>query len=210
MPIHWSDRIQCFEDNTKTTTFDRHYIYHTAWAARILAEIRPKKHIDIASTLYFGTILSAFIKTEFYDLRPATIQLTNYQAKKANLNELPFKTNSVESLSCLHVLEHIGLGRYGDKIDPNGDITAIGELLRVVRKGGYLLIAVPIGQSKVVFNAHRIYSHQEVLSYFQKLTLLKFSLIPDHDLGLGIIDSVSGNVLKRQKYACGCYLFRKI
>ncbi len=50
----------------------------------------------------------------------------------ANILDLPFKGNSVESLSCMHVVEHIGLGRYGDPMDPEGDIEAIKELKRVV------------------------------------------------------------------------------
>src|SRR5690348_10312860 len=54
-------------ENTPTTDFDRHYIYHTAWAARILKNNMPEKHIDIASLLYFSTLVSAFLPIEFYD-----------------------------------------------------------------------------------------------------------------------------------------------
>ncbi len=69
----------CLNDKTEYTPFDAHYIYHPAWAARVLAELKPEKHIDIASTLHFCSIVSAFIPTEFYDYRPARLNLNNLQ-----------------------------------------------------------------------------------------------------------------------------------
>ncbi len=46
--------------------------------------------------------------------------------------------------SCMHTIEHIGLGRYGDPLDAVGDQTALSELQRVVAPGGSLLIVVPV------------------------------------------------------------------
>src|SRR6478735_947958 len=63
------------DDRTSATSFDAHYIYHPAWAARVVKSINPNKHIDISSTLSFCTMLSAFIDTEFYDYRPAMLSL---------------------------------------------------------------------------------------------------------------------------------------
>src|SRR5689334_6071116 len=57
--IRWADRYPCLTDKTSTTLFDRHYIYHPAWAARILSQTRPKSHVDVASKLYFATMVSA-------------------------------------------------------------------------------------------------------------------------------------------------------
>lgn len=108
-------------EKTSTTSFDSHYIYHPAWAARIIKRINPEKHIDISSTLHFCTHLSAFIQTEFYDFRPARLELDNLKTGRADLTQLPFPSNSILSLSCMHTIEHVGLGRYGDPIDPLGD-----------------------------------------------------------------------------------------
>jgi hypothetical protein len=49
----------------ENTSFDAQYVFHTAWAARILANIRPEKHVDIASSLYFNTLVSAFVPIDF-------------------------------------------------------------------------------------------------------------------------------------------------
>src|SRR4051812_44494096 len=90
------------KDRTVKTGFDRHYVYHTAWAARVVKGINPKVHVDIASSLYFGAIVSAFIPVEFYDYRPAALALDNLQSKHADLTNLHFATGSIPSLSCMH------------------------------------------------------------------------------------------------------------
>jgi len=200
----------CLNDKTATTGFDRHYIYHPAWAARILKATSPNKHIDISSTLHFSTILSAFIPTDFYDYRPAVLSLTDLNCKAGDLHKLPFKTASVESISCMHTIEHIGLGRYGDPIDYDGDIKAINELKRVLKPGGNLLIAVPLGSSdKICFNAHRIYSKKQILSLFDELPLKEFTLIPENEDDGGLVVDPDSKLLDKQTYGCGCFWFSK-
>ena len=54
-------------------------------------------------------------------------------------------------------IEHSGLGRYGDLIDPNGDLVAMQLYSRHIKKEGHLFLQVPIGLDCVVWNAHRIY-----------------------------------------------------
>jgi SAM-dependent methyltransferase len=143
-------------DATEITPFDAHYIYHPAWAARILKDMAPAKHIDISGTLHFCSILSAFNPVEFYDFRTAPLHLSQLKCGSTDLIALHFSTGSVQSLSCMHTVEHVGLGRYGDPIDPDGDLKAIRELKRVLAPGGNLLFVVPVGKPSVVFNAHRI------------------------------------------------------
>ncbi len=208
-PIKWKDRYPCLDDKTKTTGFDRHYIYHPAWAARILAETRPVEHIDISSTLNFATMLSAFIPVHFYDFRPADVSLSNLKSSAGNIVELPFESNSVHSISCMHVVEHIGLGRYGDLIDPEGDLKAIKELTRVLAVDGNLLFVVPVGPPKVMFNAHRIYSYEQVIEYFTGLKLVSFALISERQEDGGLNFNATGNDVSAQNYGCGCFWFKK-
>lgn len=196
-------------ENIPYTRFDTHYIYHTAWAARKVKEIAPEKHVDISSSLYFSSIVSAFIPVMFYDFRPAKLNLSGLTSQSANLTSLSFGDSSVESLSCMHTVEHVGLGRYGDKIDPEGDIHAARELQRVVALGGSLLFVVPVGEPRIQFNAHRIYSYDMVLSLFPLLTLKEFSLIPDDALTTGIIYNATKEQSDTQKYGCGCFWFVK-
>ena len=196
-------------DKTSVTYFDQHYIYHPAWAARIISQAKPEKHVDISSVLSFSSIVSAFTPVDFYDYRPAHLNLSQLETKSADLLKLPFANNSLKSLSCMHTLEHIGLGRYGDPLDADGDLKAMRELIRVLAPGGNLLIVVPVGQAQLKFNAHRIYSYQMIKDNFSELVLKEFTLIPDNAFEVGIINQANPNLVADQKYACGCFWFTK-
>ena len=106
----------------------------------------------------------------------------------------------------MHTIEHIGLGRYGDEIDPQGDIKSINELKRVLKAGGDLLFVTPVGKPRIEFNAHRIYSYEQIVDYFSPLVIKEFSLIPDAG---GIINNADPALVKEQCYGCGCFWFKK-
>jgi hypothetical protein len=109
----------------------------------------------------------------------------------------------------MHVVEHIGLGRYGDPLDSNGDLKAISELKRVLAVGGTLLFVVPVGQPKIMFNAHRIYSYEQIVSYFSELELTEFSLIPDASRKNVLIQCATKEMADAQTYGCGCFWFTR-
>ncbi|MBL7743838.1 MAG: DUF268 domain-containing protein [Chitinophagaceae bacterium] len=204
--LRYRDMRPCLKDRVTTTPFDQHYVYHPAWAARVLAKTQPKVHIDISSILHFSAVSSAFIPMKFYDYRPAHLQLGNFTSDFADLKQLPFESNSIESVSCMHTIEHIGLGRYGDELDVQGDIKAINELKRVTQPGGNILFVTPVGKPKIEFNAHRIYSFEQIIDYFIGCDLTEFSLVPDKG---GLIANANPMLVKDQKYGCGCFWFKK-
>lgn len=208
-PLNWENRMPCLDDKTTFTSFDRHYIYHPAWAARVLSKINPKLHIDISSILNFSTIVSAFVPVKFYDYRPVSLDLSNLTSESADLTNLPFESNSVESISCMHTVEHIGLGRYGDPLDYDGDLKAINELKRVIAPGGHLLFVVPVGKPVILFNGHRIYSYRQVIECFPEFELRDFSLVPDDPKEGGLINSATEKKSDQQRYGCGCFWFQK-
>lgn len=207
--LAWRGRYPCLGDRLAATTFDRHYVYHTAWAARVLAATRPLEHVDISSSLYFCSIVSAFIPVRLFDYRPAPIQLSGLTSDRANLTELPFTDASISSLSCMHVVEHVGLGRYGDPLDPNGDLKAMSELQRVLAPGGSLLFVVPLGLPVVRFNAHRIYSYRQIVEAFAALRLKEWALIPDDGDSRGLIANPPESLSDEQQYGCGCFWFTR-
>lgn len=209
LPMRWEEILPCLNDRSFETPFDPHYTYHPAWAARVLARTRPAKHVDISSILCFGAIVSAFIPVDFYDFRPAPLRLNNFNSASADLTRLGFPDNSVASLSSMHVIEHVGLGRYGEPLDPDGDLKAIRELCRVLAPGGNLIVAVPVGRARIQYNAHRIYDDAEFRGYFAGLELMGFALIPDGDVPVGLIDDAPRALVDAQEYGCGCYWFRK-
>ena len=207
LPLKWADRLPCLTERGDHTSFDRHYVYHTAWAARIIARLAPIKHVDISSSLYFCGIVSAFVPVVFYDYRRVSLVLAGLEVNLGDLLALPFGDREISSLSCMHVVEHIGLGRYGESLDANADRKAMAELSRVIAPGGSLLFVVPVGRPRIVFNAHRVYSYRQVLDGFPELQLQAFSLIPDDSSGLGLIEDPTEDYVNEQEYGCGCFWF---
>ena len=208
--LNWREIKACLGDATATTGFDRHYVFHVSWAARVLARTKPKEHIDISSSLYFASCVSAFLPIHFLDYRPAKLSLSNLQEQAGDICDLPFPSESVLSLSSMHVVEHIGLGRYGDPLDYDGDLSACHELKRVLAPGGQLLFVVPVGaKSTIMFNAHRIYTYSQVVNMFEGLEVEEFSLIPEDPTDGGLVRWPSEELLRKQRYGCGCFLLRK-
>lgn len=203
----WKFRLPCLDDATEQTSFDHHYVYHPAWAARILAKNKPACHYDIGSSLAFVSLVSAFFSVKFFDYRPAPLTLSGLSCGHADLLSLPFEDASIGSLSCMHVVEHVGLERYGDAFDPQGDIKAMSELIRVLKPGGALLFVVPLGERAIIqYNAHRIYTYTQVISFFSSLNLKSFAFIKDNG---AFIEHASCNDTTGQRYGCGCFYFTK-
>jgi len=198
----------CSDEATENTNFDRHYVYHTAWGVRKLRESKPAQHVDIGSSVYFIALGSVVAPILFYDYRPAQLFFPEIETAQADLLDLHMADDSIPSLSCMHVVEHIGLGRYGDPIDYDGDLKAIGELKRVLQPGGNLFFVVPIGcAARIQFNAHRIYTYNQILDYFSDMELKEFSFIESK--GNNPILTNYDPVRIEEKYGCGCFWFRK-
>lgn len=201
------------EDATATTSFDRDYLYHAAWASRRIAAINPPFHTDLASNLYLSAIISAFLPVRFYDYRPPDLHLSSLNVGFADLTKLPFDDEALPSISCLSVIEHIGLGRYGDPLDPDGDIKAVEEIKRVTTRGGSILINLPLGQTPTIcFNAHRIYSKEQILNMFQGFKLIDFLFI-NRDCQFPAYTSTPSTeelgIYANGHYAAGCFHFIK-
>jgi len=199
----------CLNDNVGSSSYPEHYLYHPAWAARVLSRTHPEYHVDISSSMYFVVVTSAFVPIRYYEYRPADIELPGLTSGRADLLKLDFEDNSIPSISCMHTVEHIGLGRYGDPLDPDGDLKAIKELKRVVALGGDLLFVVPVGRPRVCYNAHRVYSNEQIMEYFSDMELVERALITLRDGRESLIFNPKDDDFKPSYYDCGCYWFRK-
>lgn len=205
--ISWQSINPQLMDATTETPFDAHYFYQSAWCARKIAFHKPKRHVDIASQINLIGPLSAFVEVEFIDFRPLNVNLNNLSSRAGTITNLPFKDNSVDSLSCLHVIEHIGLGRYGDDIDPEGSEKACRELQSVLAVGGNLYLSTPIGKERVEFNAHRVHSYKTILQFFNELKLINFSHVDDSG---NYGENSSPEISESFNYGVGLYHFRRV
>jgi len=205
-PIRIQDTYPCIHDKTQTTGFDAHYFYQDIWAFKKIYETKPDYHVDVGSRVDFVGFLTAISKVIFIDIRPLMVTLENFDSRKGTILSMPFEANSIQSLSSLHVAEHIGLGRYGDSLDPLGTKKACEELSRVLAVGGNLYFSLPVGKPRLCFNAHRIHSPQQIIEYFSNLELVELSGIDDKGRFKRNIDIY---ILEDSNYACGLFHFTK-
>jgi len=193
-------------DKTSWTGFDAHYVYQGPWALRRILKAPPQRHVDIGSFLGYLGFFSAFVPTTFIDIRPAGLQIPGLQERTGSVLDLPFENDELESVSCLHVIEHIGLGRYGDPVNLLGSAAACRELSRVLAPGGNLYLSLPVGRPRICFNAHRVHSVQQVLDYCAGLELTSLDAVLD---GGAWIDDCAPHDLRDEDYALGLFHFVK-
>jgi len=207
MPVKFCDSYPCLTDWVSDTPFDAHYFYQGAWLGREVAKVKPGQHVDIGSSVMSIAVLSGFVDTVFVDYRPLKANLEGLNSVASDILHLPFKPDSVRSLSCLHVIEHIGLGRYGDPIDPEGSLKAAAELESVLCPGGLLYLSLPIGRARVCFNAHRVHAPEQVLGMFAGLKLISFCYVDDQGK---FIANASMHTAEAFSYGCGMFVFQKL
>lgn len=185
------------------------YVYHSAWAARVLATARPKRHVAIDTCPYFAAIAAAFVPVDYYTVRPPAPTIPGLRTGSVELPMLPFRDGSIPSLSCAGLVESLGFGREADEIDPDADLKAIAQLNRVLAPDGSLLFICPIGKPRVIFDSHRVYSFGQVLDCFEGLDLEEFALIPENGAGAGLLVNPDERVANRQEQGVGCFWLRK-
>jgi SAM-dependent methyltransferase len=197
-----TDVLPYLRDRTSVTPLDPVYFYQDAWAAGNIFKHKPKHHYDIGSSAMTVGILSQFVPMTMVDIRPVELSLPNLLFRKGTVLALPFRDNTLESVSSLCVVEHIGLGRYGDELDPFGSEKAAKELVRVTKPGGRIYFSVPVDSSnRVYFNAHRAFTREYVLSLFSDCRLEEERYI----YGTVMTDSYDAG----RGFGTGLYLFVK-
>lgn len=201
-----NDPYPCLADDIPTSPYDAHYFYQDIWAFKRVLASGATTHVDVGSRVDYVGFLSAVTDVTFVDIRPLEVNLERFHCRQGSILAMPFADGSCASLSCLHVAEHIGLGRYGDPLDPLGTIKATRELARVLAPGGNLYFSLPVGRPRLCFNAHRIHSPEQILEYFSGLELVGFAGVDDRFVFREDIEPAD---LSTATYACGLFHFRK-
>lgn len=178
-PLRLRNAFPKVGDRTAATPYDAHYLYQDTWAAQRVAELGPERHVDVGSRVELPCFLTSVTAVTFVDIRPLEAEIEGLESIAGSVLDMPYPDRSLPSVSCLHVVEHIGLGRYGDPLDPGGSRKALSELQRIVAPGGQLLCSLPVGRPRVCFNAHRVHDPRDVRAAFDELELVEFSGVDD-------------------------------
>lgn len=171
---------------SKAGTATGAYFHQDLLVASLVHAANPRRHIDVGSLVNgFVAHVASFRRIELIDIRPLPAsEHENLVFTQADLMKRdPAQEGIADSVSCLHAIEHFGLGRYGDSIDPQGHITGFRNIARMVEPGGTFYISFPIGTAtEVQFNAQRVFHHRDVLGWFeggQAFDLQRFDYVDD-------------------------------
>lgn len=170
-PFKWGRELPILTEWDESSGSLGAYFFQDQLVARWIHEDSPKRHIDVGSRIdgFIGS-LSVFREVEVLDIRPQPEKVPNVRFHQMDLMKpLPAAwVHCTPSLSCLHTIEHFGLGRYGDPLDPDGYLKGLSQLKKMVSPSGLLYLSTPIGPQRIEFNAHRIFAPETVLSWFDE------------------------------------------
>ncbi len=189
------------------------YFWQDLFVAKEIIKKNPKLHIDIGSRIDgFIAHLACVRSVKVFDIRPLSAKIENVEFIQWDITNPNAELRGLaDCVSCLHTLEHIGLGRYGDKLDPDGWKKGLESLVDLVAPGGGLWLSVPIGIQRVEFNAHRVFDPATIIHAASELemTLAGFFYLSDAGIreSLSLDDDVES--LARKNYSLGIFLFIK-
>jgi hypothetical protein len=197
------------------------YFWQDLLVARAIYTDNPIKHVDIGSRVDgFVAHVASFRNCEVFDVRPLSTAVPGVvfrQADLMNSTSLPTTAQGEEgycdSLSCLHTIEHFGLGRYGDPINPKGYQRGIDNMAQLLQPGGTLYLSTPIGQERVEFNANWVFDPRSIVKSAEESRMLLQKLIIITSINKPqevAIDSVSLANLALQRYQLGLFIFKKL
>jgi len=161
------------------------YFWQDLWAARKIYAAKPGVHCDIGSRIDgFIAHLCAFGQTvHLLDIRPLATKIPGVKFVQCDATNLDaIQDESIESLSALCSLEHFGLGRYGDPIDPEACFKCFAAIQKKIRRGGRVYISVPVGKEHLEYNAHRVFYASTIVKAFKSLSLSEYSVTHNADI----------------------------
>jgi SAM-dependent methyltransferase len=206
----------CLLDRSgESGTAKGHYFHQDLLVARKIAQRNPERHVDVGSRIDgFVAHVAVFRHIEVFDIRPLDLQIRNITFRQCDLMNLPDSlVGYCDSISSLHVVEHFGLGRYGDRVDINGYAIGFENLYRILRPGGVMYLSVPIGDERIEFNGHRVFGLPTLVDLFvRRFDILSFSYVDDGgDLYEDIVLTPAMiEVTLGLRYGCGIFEMRKL
>ena len=204
----------CLLDHSAGAATLGEYFWQDLYVARRIINAAPARHVDIGSRIDgFVAHLACQRPVEIYDIRPLDVTIPNVRFRRWDLtgSGLGAPDEAADCVSCLHTLEHLGLGRYGDRVDPDAWQAGLARLAGLVAPGGQLWLSVPVGRRRVEFNAHRVFDPRELRDSGLRLGLAldEFSVVNGQGDHQFVTADAHWDHVANASYGLGMYLFRR-
>lgn len=206
----------CLVDRFEEGAANGAYFHQDLLVAQMIYRENPKRHLDVGSQIAgFVAHVATFREIEVLDIRPLTTDAKNIKFRRHDIQQRsPELDECTDSLSCLHVGEHFGLGRYGDPVDYDGHQKGFANLARMVKPGGRFYFSVPIGTvQRFEFDAHRVFSLPHLLTMIRNNGLLvdSFAYVDDTGALHERVDLARPDASRtfELNYGCGIFALRK-
>lgn len=193
-----------------------HYFHQDLLVAQKIFKKNPKRHVDIASRVDgFVSHVASYRNIEIYDIRPiGNIRHQNIKFLQIDIMNEHISIPETDSLSCLHSLEHFGLGRYNDQIDLDGHLKGFNNLLKLLKINGLLYLSFPVSSNpRIEFNAQRIFAVYEIydwlVPYDNKFKVVSIDLIDDNENIIRNFNTANNSKLSFN-YGCAIYTIKRI
>jgi hypothetical protein len=151
--------------------FMHEYFIQDVFAAQLVHDLNPKKVVDVGSRIdgYIGHLIS-FRPVELIDIRPVSSNTKNLSFLQLNFSDYAsVQANYTDFVSCLHSIEHFGLGRYGDPISMDAVPSALKSFSKILQPDGHFLLSTTFGKERIVFNKQWIFSLQTILGHLAQV-----------------------------------------
>ena len=213
-PIKW---VPCLHDRFQEggTTKDEYFLQDLT-VARWIFDAQPRRHVDVGSRVDgFVAHVASFREIEVFDVRPVSSKIPGMVFRQADLSQPVDLHGGVrstcDSLSCLHALEHFGLGRYGDVIDPEAHVSGMRNMLALLETGGTFYLSTPVGAERVEFNANRVFDPRTLVALglenglrLRRLCIISGGAVRENDTSPEALAA-----LAEQSYRLGLFEFEK-
>jgi Cyclopropane fatty acid synthase and related methyltransferases len=153
--------LPCYQDRDDNAgAIGGIYFWQDLYVAQRIFTNKPKKHVDVGSSVGgFVTHVASYRPIEVLDIRSLDVNIPNVTFRQHDIMDSSLlQAEYTDSISSLHVLEHFGLGRYGDPICYDGYLRGFENMTYLLKPQGKFYLSVPLGEQRIEFHGHRVFS----------------------------------------------------
>jgi len=151
------------------------YAFEEVWKFNKTSDKTPRI-FDVGSTKAFLSILSVFCEVEALNLNDPLDYHTSVKYTKGDISEynprLNPKAGSYDFITSFASFHLLGLGRYGDKINPAAQSKFVELCDTLLAPGGKVIFSFSFGKDQLLFNNGWVFSLETIKNFFSNFKII--------------------------------------